>query len=106
MEKHERRQFLEGACDLAPSSVKTTIGSEHGDRSIPDDHQYALVEVLTEGDDRIYVRILATGDNAGIAHAWKHGQENYPRPESLRLIDLNLAEEAIADGTGEKIHFH
>jgi hypothetical protein len=106
MEKHERRQFLEGARDLAPSSVETTIGSAHGDRSIPDDHRYALVEVLTEGDDGIYVRTLATGDDAGITHAWEHGQENHPRPKSLRLVDLKLAEEAIADGTGEKIDFH
>ena len=106
MEKHERRQFLEGARDLAPSSVETTIGSAHGDRSIPDDHQYALVEVLTEDDDGIYVKTLATGDDSGILWAWEHGQENYPNPDSLRIIDLRLVKEAIAEGIGEKIDFH
>jgi hypothetical protein len=103
MEKHERRQFLEGARDLAPSSVNTAFGE---DRNIPSEHQYALVEVLNEDEGRIYVRVLATGDGPGIEWAWAHGQGNHPSPSSLRIMDLTLAEEAIADGVGETFDFH
>lgn len=103
MEKHERRQFLEGARDLAPSSVNTAIGE---DRSIPGEHRYALVEVLNEGEGKIYVRVLATGDGPGIEWAWSHGQGNHPNPGSLRLMDLNIAEEVIAEGLGDPFDFH
>ncbi len=103
MEKHERRQFLEGARDLAPSSVNTACDE---DRKIPGEHRYALVEVLTEDEGKIYVRVLATGDAPGIHWAWKHGQGNYPNPDSLRIMDMRLVDEAIANGVGEAIDFH
>ena len=88
MDAEERKMFVHQARASAPEGVSVV---EDPTKEIPEGHPYALVEVLQDDEEGILYSIVATGDRDGILWAWEHAQDQHPRKDALRILDVEAA---------------
>ena len=94
MNAKERKEFLRNVQKSNPGEVRFVTESE-------DDHKYAVVEVISDDDDGLYVALLATANQEGICWAWEHSRKEHPCPSALLIMDMRAAQEH-----GTRIDFH
>lgn len=88
MNAEERKLFARQAMADAPEGINVW---EDQTKEIPDGHEFAVVEILSDDEDGILFSILVTGDREGTCWAWDHVQANHPRPDSLRIMNAAAA---------------
>ncbi len=85
MNLNERKVYVEEARRSAPDGLNIM---EDSTQEVPREHDYAVVEILEEAEHGTTFLYVATGNREGICWAWVHAQENHPKPDSLKILDL------------------
>ena len=88
MNAEERKLFAERAQGAAPEGVSVFKDSTS---NVPTEHEYAVVEIISDDEDGVLYSYVATGDAAGIHWVWGYVQENHPKPDALRILDVKAA---------------
>ena len=68
---------------------------------IPDGHTHVLVEEFLDEGDNMLVKILATGDEIGMAWALGYAAQHYDTNNTIGIMDLTELK-----GRSEQIEFH
>lgn len=92
------KELIEKARTDTPPGIECVEDTTTG---IPAGHTHALVEeIMDEGDD-VLIKILATGDEIGIAWAFGIASEHYDTNNTIGIMDIpDLV------GVGEPIEIH
>ncbi len=92
------KELIEKAHTDTPPGIECM---EDTTTEIPIGHTHALVEEFLDEGDNVLVKILATGDEIGIAWALGVAAEHYDTDNTIGIMDVSELQ-----GRGEQIEFH
>lgn len=95
---NKMKELIEKARTDTPPGIECVEDTTTG---IPADHTHALVEEILDEGDNVLIKILATGDEIGIAWALGIAFEHYDTNNTIGIMDI-----PDLMGAGEQIEIH
>ena len=92
------KELIEKARSDTPPGIECVEDTTAG---IPDGHTHALVEEILDEGDTVLIKILATGDEIGMAWALGYAAQHYDTDNTIGIMDI-----PDLMGAGEKIEIH
>ena len=92
------KELIEKACADTPPGIECV---EDNTTVIAADHTHALIEEILDEGDNVFIKILATGDEIGMAWAFGLAAEHYDTDNTIGIMNISEMRER-----GEQIEFH
>lgn len=92
------KELIEKARTDTPPGIECV---EDTTTRIPAEHTHALIEEILDGGDDVLIKILATGDEVGIAWAFGVASRHYDTNNTIGIMDI-----PDLMGSGEPIEIH